>query len=226
MREVEMPVIAIDGPSGSGKSSASRAVAAAFGWQYLDTGALYRALTLFALEEGIEPFGNLPALIPANHLSWRGDPVKPELRLGEREVSSEIREERVTTRVSAVAADPNVRAHLLGVQRGIINQAGRGIVVEGRDIGSTVWPDAELKIFLTADLSARAERRGAELASDASHAQVQGALAARDSLDSSRAVSPLRQVDDQQVIDATYLTLDEVVDEISRLVISLKLDQN
>ncbi len=227
-----MAVIAIDGPSGAGKSSVSRALAATFSWQYLDTGALYRALTLLAIENGIEEFSEIPMHLsgppgpPAHALLWIGDPQDPQVLLGSRSVTAEIRSEQVTSRVSAVAANPQVRSHLLAVQRAIINSAPRGIVVEGRDIGTTVWPDAELKIFLTADLHARAARRSAELATNTDSAQVQQALAARDQLDSTRATSPLRQVDDQVIVDATYLSLDEVVREISQLVLSLKLDQN
>ena len=224
-----MAVIAIDGPSGAWKSSVSRALAATFSWQYLDTGALYRALTLLAIENGIEEFSEIPmhlSALPAHALLWIGDPQHPQVLLGSRSVTAEIRSEQVTSRVSAVAANPQVRSHLLAVQRAIINSAPRGIVVEGRDIGTTVWPDAELKIFLTADLHARAARRSAELATNTDSAQVQQALAARDQLDSTRATSPLRQVDDQVIVDATYLSLDEVVREISQLVLSLKLDQN
>lgn len=224
-----MAVIAIDGPSGAGKSSVSRALAATFSWQYLDTGALYRALTLLAIENGIEEFSEIPMHLsgpPAHALLWIGDPQDPQVLLGSRSVTAEIRSEQVTSRVSAVAANPQVRSHLLAVQRAIINSAPRGIVVEGRDIGTTVWPDAELKIFLTADLHARAARRSAELATNTDSAQVQQALAARDQLDSTRDTSPLRQVDDQVIVDATYLSLDEVVREISQLVLSLKLDQN
>jgi cytidylate kinase len=109
------------------------------------------------------------------------------------------------------------------MQREIINNAARGIVVEGRDIGTTVWPDAELKIFLTADLTARAERRNAELARALSHNDVEKSLAARDVIDSTRASSPLRQTDDQVVIDATHLSIDEVVSEITKLVAQLKI---
>jgi len=224
-----MAVIAVDGPSGAGKSSVSRALAAAFSWQYLDTGALYRALTLLAIETGIEEFSEIPGHLSspsANALLWIGDPQDPQVLLGSRSVTAEIRSDLVTSRVSAVAANPQVRSHLLAVQRAIINSAPRGIVVEGRDIGTTVWPDAELKIFLTADLHARAARRSAELATNTDSAQVQQALAARDQLDSTRATSLLRQVDDQVIVDATYLSLDEVVQEISQLVLSLKLDQN
>ena len=155
---------------------------------------------------------------------WKGSPEEPQLLLEGRGVNSEIRSERVTKRVSEVAADPEVRKFLLTLQRAIINQARSGIVVEGRDIGTTVWPDAELKIFLTADLIARAERRNAELSSNFTNEEIQDALAARDVVDSNRSTSPLRQIDEQIIIDATHLSLEEVVREIKRLVIELELN--
>ncbi|MFM8254917.1 MAG: (d)CMP kinase [Actinomycetota bacterium] len=219
-----MVVIAIDGPSGSGKSSASRAVAAFFHWEYLDTGALYRALTLFAIERDVQDFSRIPELLTSDSIMWKGSPEEPQLLLEGRGVNSEIRSERVTKRVSEVAADPEVRKFLLTLQRAIINQARSGIVVEGRDIGTTVWPDAELKIFLTADLIARAERRNAELSSNFTNEEIQDALAARDVVDSNRSTSPLRQIDEQIIIDATHLSLKEVVREIKRLVIELELN--
>lgn len=218
-----MAVIAIDGPSGAGKSSVSRAIATAFRWRYLDTGALYRALTYFARETRITHPSEIPGLIGAKAISWDGNPADPRISLLGRVINQEIRSQDVTENVSAVAADPQVRQFLLSMQREIINSASRGIVVEGRDIGTTVWPDAELKIFLTADLTARAERRGAELAQSMSGSEVEKSLAARDGIDSSRTSSPLRQTDDQVVIDATHLSFDDVVSEIRRLVTELKL---
>ena len=129
----------------------------------------------------------------------------------------------VTNRVSEIAADPVVRAYLLEIQREIINNAARGIVVEGRDIGTTVWPDAELKIFLTADLEARAARRSAELNEEITKGEVGAALSTRDAIDSNRSASPLRKNDDQVVVDATHLTLNEVVDVIIAMVKELRL---
>jgi cytidylate kinase len=129
----------------------------------------------------------------------------------------------VTNQVSEIAADPVVRAYLLEIQREIINNAARGIVVEGRDIGTTVWPDAELKIFLTADLEARAARRSAELNEKITEGEVGAALSTRDAIDSNRSTSPLRRNDDQVVVDATHLTLNEVVDVIIAMVKELRL---
>lgn len=221
-----MAVVAIDGPSGAGKSSVSRAIAAAFHWEYLDTGALYRALTFFALENQISSAHQIPALIGRDGIQWFGDPDKPEIRLSGRAINNEIRSVAVTDRVSEIAADPLVRSYLLTLQRTIINAASRGIVVEGRDIGTTVWPDAELKIFLTADLQARAERRNAELASSYSDSEIEYSLAKRDSIDSTRSASPLRKSDDQITIDATHLSLEEVVAVISKQILDLKLDSS
>ena len=218
-----MPVIAIDGPSGAGKSSVSRAIAERFGWSYLDTGALYRALTLFALENGISALDELPNKLADVKLHWNGNPQNPEISLAGRVINSEIRNAEVTAQVSLVAANPAVRIFLLGMQREIINSSWPGIVVEGRDIGTTVWPDAELKIFLTADLQARAERRNAELQANLSDSDVERSLAARDRIDSTRDFSPLRQSEDQIILDATHLSFNEVVSEIIKIIGELKL---
>lgn len=221
-----MAVIAIDGPSGSGKSSTSRAVARTFRWEYLDTGALYRALTLLAIENEITDPSIIPDVVKTEGLLWMGDPSNPSIELFGRNVNKEIRAEEVTARVSEVAANDAVRRYLLSIQRSIINGASNGIVVEGRDIGSTVWPDAELKIFLTADVRARAERRNAELNVSKSNIEVQHSLSARDHHDSTRSASPLRQIEDQITIDATLLSLDEVVDSIVALIRERNLDQS
>lgn len=218
-----MVVVAIDGPSGAGKSSVSRAVASSNGWSYLDTGALYRALTLFAINQEITDPSQIPGLIPSDALLWDGNPAQPQIFLMAESVDQEIRSEHVTNRVSEIAADPQIRSFLLEMQRTIINNARAGIVVEGRDIGTTVWPDAELKIFLTADLTARAERRNAQLLSTSTSNEVQNSLAARDHIDSHRSASPLRQIQEQIVIDATYLSLEEVVAEVQNLIKKLGL---
>lgn len=220
-----MTVIAIDGPSGSGKSSVSRALAQAFKWQYLDTGALYRAVTLLALTmESAQDHDLIEALTSkAVELVWVGNPKDPCVLLNGENVNLSIRSQEVTNRVSEIAANPDVRSFLLRVQREIINNAVHGIVVEGRDIGTTVWPDAELKIFLTADLTARAARRSAELAQANNADDVGLSLAKRDAIDSTRSASPLRQIEDQVVVDATHLTLDEVIAEITTKINELRL---
>lgn len=220
-----MVVIAIDGPSGAGKSSVSRALAQAFDWEYLDTGALYRAVTLLRLQNENIGLGKFVSdfLSSSDSLIWVGDPAQPQILLKGENVNTLIRSQEVTERVSEIASDALVRGHLLDIQRNIINKAVRGIVVEGRDIGTTVWPDAELKIFLTADLAARAARRSAELEQAHKAGDVGQSLAKRDAIDSSRSSSPLRQVDDQIVVDATHLTLTEVVAEITMMIKKLRL---
>lgn len=220
-----MVVIAIDGPSGAGKSSVSRALAQAFDWEYLDTGALYRAVTLLRLQNENIGLGKFVSdfLSSSDSLIWVGDPAQPQILLKGENVNTLIRSQEVTERVSEIASDALVRGHLLDIQRNIINKAVRGIVVEGRDIGTTVWPDAELKIFLTADLAARAARRSAELELAHKAGDVGQSLAKRDAIDSSRSSSPLRQVDDQIVVDATHLTLTEVVAEITMMIKKLRL---
>lgn len=220
-----MVVIAIDGPSGAGKSSVSRALAQAFDWEYLDTGALYRAVTLLRLQNENIGVGKFVSdfLSSSDSLIWVGDPAQPQILLKGENVNTLIRSQEVTERVSEIASDALVRGHLLDIQRNIINKAVRGIVVEGRDIGTTVWPDAELKIFLTADLAARAARRSAELELAHKAGDVGQSLAKRDAIDSSRSSSPLRQVDDQIVVDATHLTLTEVVAEITMMIKKLRL---
>lgn len=220
-----MVVIAIDGPSGAGKSSVSRALAQAFDWEYLDTGALYRAVTLLRLQNENIGLGKFVSdfLSSSDSLIWVGDPGQPQMLLKGENVNTLIRSQEVTERVSEIASDALVRGYLLDIQRNIINKAVRGIVVEGRDIGTTVWPDAELKIFLTADLAARAARRSAELEQAHKAGDVGQSLAKRDAIDSSRSSSPLRQVDDQIVVDATHLTLTEVVAEITMMIKKLRL---
>jgi cytidylate kinase len=218
-----MVVIAIDGPSGSGKSSAAKEISRTFDWDYLDTGALYRMLTLFAIEANVQEISKIPQLLPRHAIHWDGNPLEPKIFLYGRDVSSGIRSLEVTHRVSEIAADSEVRAYLLEIQREIINGAIHGIVVEGRDIGTTVWPDAELKIFLTADLHARAARRSAELSDEITEGEVGIALSKRDDIDSNRSASPLRINDDQVVVDATNLTLNEVVALIISMIQKLRL---
>ena len=207
-------VISIDGPSGAGKSSTARAVAQRANWQYLDTGAFYRAVTWFALREGINDPIELVKAISALGISFNGDPIEPRVFVGEVDVSGEIRSARVTDQVSVYSALPEVRNFLLGVQREIIDLAPHGIVVEGRDIGTVVAPQAPLKIFLFADLHQRALRRERELLDPSSTDLVSRSLEERDLLDSNRKISPLKMADDALEIDSTLLDLPEVVDVI------------
>lgn len=213
-----MIVVALDGPSGSGKSSTSKAIAIRAGWSYLDTGALYRAMTFLALSIKSENPKEIIAAVIDSPISFSSDPRDPKVFLDGRDISKEIRSHEVTEKVSVISALPEVRAELLNLQRSIIKKADRGIVVEGRDIGTVVCPDAALKIYLTADISARALRRDAELA-DQSHGTdaVAQSLAARDEIDSTRTVSPLAMAHDAVHIDSTELNLEETTDRIWEL---------
>jgi GTP-binding protein len=208
-------VVAIDGPSGAGKSSTSKAVAIRAGWNYLDTGALYRAVTWVALEnECIEAADILKALKSAP-IRFVSDPNAPDVFAGDTQITHAIRGNSVTENVSRISAMPQIREELLGIQRKIILQAPRGIVVEGRDIGTVVVPDAALKIYLTADLDARAFRRENE--TDDKSVDVKSSLENRDSVDSTRTVSPLSMAFDAVEVDSTNLDLDETVERIWEL---------
>ena len=222
-------VVAIDGPSGSGKSSVSRAVAAQLGWRYLDTGAMYRAITAWMLEHGVDVNDESAVAShssrPTLHIAT--DPNVASIHVDDRDVTVEIRSDEVTAAVSAVSAVPDVRARLVALQRDAVTEAkdeGRGIVVEGRDIGTVVLPDADVKIFLTASETERARRRTDELAeqrrvSDSGDVtSTAAAIARRDHADSTRLVSPLSRAEDANTIDATDLSLDEVVARVLELV--------
>jgi GTPase len=212
---LRMIVVALDGPSGSGKSSTSKAIALRAGWSYLDTGALYRAVTHIALSIKSENPKEILAQLALNPISFTPDPRDPRVFTGEVDISTVIRSNEVTDHVSVISALPEIRAELLKLQRSIISKADLGIVVEGRDIGTVVCPEAALKIYLTADIAARAGRRDAELA-DLSQGveQVGASLAQRDEIDSTRATSPLAPAFDAVHIDSTSLTLQETIDRI------------
>jgi len=210
-------VVAIDGPSGSGKSSTSRGVASRLGLRYLDTGAMYRAMTWWMLENDVSV--DDPTAVAARcgepEIVSGTDPAEPTITVDGYDVAAAIRRPEVTGSVSAVSAVPQVRARLLDLQRSVID--GGGIVVEGRDIGSVVALDAEVKVYLTADAAARALRRAAEEGgSDVS--ATESSLLARDRIDSTRTVSPLVMAEGAVHLDTTPYTLDEVVDVIARLV--------
>jgi cytidylate kinase len=213
---VDRCVVAVDGPSGSGKSTVSRQLAIALGACYLDTGAMYRAVTLAVLEAGVDPQDATTVAKVAREARLRSgtDPEHPSITLDGVPVDREIRGADVTSAVSAVAAVPAVRALLVSLQREIIADAGR-IVVEGRDIGTVVAPDADLKVFLTAAADERARRRSAEQATDL--AATAADLARRDRLDSSRRVDPLVQASDAVVLDSTSLGIDEVVSQLREM---------
>ena len=207
-------VLAIDGPSGSGKSSTAKAIALRANWSYLDTGALYRAVTLLALENKVSDEESLLSLLQQNEISFLTDPAKPQVFLNGNDVSTEIRLQRINDHVSQISAMPGVRKVLLDIQRKYISEAPIGIVVEGRDIATVVAPNAQLKIYLHADIDARVKRREGEMSEPVKSEIVEKSLASRDEIDSNRTVSPLAQADDAAVIDSTRLTLDEVTDQI------------
>ena len=213
-----MIVVALDGPSGSGKSSTSKNIAIRAGWNYLDTGALYRAMTYIALSIKSENAKDILTAYLDLPISFTSNPRDPKIFVDGRDVSVEIRSNEITENVSKISALPEIRAELLTLQRAIINRADRGIVVEGRDIGTVVCPDAALKIYLTADISTRATRRDAELSEQSQGVSaVEQSLANRDQIDSTRAISPLAMATDAVHIDSTEITLDETVERIWEL---------
>ena len=208
-------VVAIDGPSGAGKSSTAKAIAIRAGWNYLDTGALYRAVTWVALENNSTTAAEILKALRSAPLRFVSDPTSPNIFAGDTQITHAIRGTSVTENVSRISALPEIREELLTIQRKIIAQANRGIVVEGRDIGSVVVPDAALKIFLTADIHARTARRESE--TDDKNIDVKSSLENRDEIDSTRSVSPLAMAYDAVEVDSTYLNLDETVERIWEL---------
>ena len=215
-------VIAVDGPAGTGKSSVSRGLARALGARYLDTGAMYRIVTLAVLRAGAD-LSDTPAIESAAAdvpLSVGYDPDEDRAYLDAEDVSAEIRGDAVTKAVSAVSAVPAVRARLVGLQRELA--AGPdSVVVEGRDIGTVVLPDADVKIFLTASAEERARRRNEQNVANGLASDYEGVLAdvkRRDHLDSTRAVSPLRAADDALVVDTSEMSESEVIDHLVELV--------
>ncbi|GAA1232466.1 (d)CMP kinase [Kitasatospora nipponensis] len=217
-------VVAIDGPSGSGKSTVSRAVAARLGLSFLDTGAMYRAMTWWMLANDVDVDDtDAVAIACAKPVIVSGtDADGPTITVDGQDVAVPIRGPEVTAKVSAVAAVPQVRTRLVELQRGCAEVAQRGIVAEGRDMGTVVFPGATAKVFLTASEAARAERRAAELRAkgvdEATIAAMAADLVRRDAADSSRATAPLSQAADAVLVDTSDLTLEQVVDTIVELV--------
>ena len=213
-------VVAMDGTSGSGKSSTSRRVAARLGLRYLDTGAQFRAVTAAMIDAGVDfaaadAADQVAALAERPVVESGTDPEAPTITVDGRDVAERIRSQEVTDHVSAVASVPSVRQRLLDLQRAIIGDGG--IVVEGRDIGSVVAPGAEVKLYLTADPAARAARRTAENGAgdlDATRAD----LLRRDAIDSGRATAPAVAADGAFHLDTTPYTLEQVVDLVVGLV--------
>jgi cytidylate kinase len=205
-------VIAIDGPAGAGKSTVGRALAERLGLAYLDTGAMYRAMTFAALRRGV-PEGDLTevaAMAPDVDIVLDG----PTVLVDGADATTAIRGREVTEAVSQVAANPVVREVLVGRQRAWVAERGGG-VVEGRDIGSVVFPAARLKLFITASPRVRAERRVQEMGGNVD--EIEAAIIIRDRKDSTREHSPLTETDDAIVVDTTGMTIDEVVAHIMEL---------
>jgi cytidylate kinase len=207
-------VVAIDGPSGSGKSTVARHVAERLSLRYLDTGAMYRGVAFECLRRNVDPSDVEPVARIAELIELS---VEDGVVLVDgTDASIEIRGPEVTRAVSAVAANPGVRTEMVRRQREWIERNGGG-VVEGRDIGSTVWPEAQPKVYLTARLAVRADRRHQEVES-LEYETVAADMAARDTLDSTREASPLNQANDAVVIDTTDHSIDEVVQLVMELV--------
>jgi cytidylate kinase len=207
-----MRVIAIDGPAGAGKSTIAKALAARLGLEYLDTGAMYRAVTVAAARRGI-PADDTDR-VAALAAEFRLDMADGRVVVDGVDATDVIRSTATTSAVSVVAANSGVRAVLRERQRQWAEQRGGG-VVEGRDIGSVVFPDAALKLYLTATPRVRAERRVAEAGGDVD--EIERAIAARDHLDSTRADSPLTEANGSVLVDTTGLGIDEVIEHILRL---------
>lgn len=209
-------IVAIDGPAGAGKSTVGRAVAQRLGLEYLDTGAMYRAVTFAALRRGLDPAdeADIAELSESVVMSLETTPAGTSVHVDGVDATIEIRGREVTSAVSAVAANSRVRAELVRRQRRWVAEH-RGGVVEGRDIGSVVFPDATLKLFVTASPRVRAERRVAEIGGDV--ADVEASIIARDLKDSTRSDSPLTETSDSVVVDTSDLSIDEVVDHVLSL---------
>jgi cytidylate kinase len=202
-------IVAIDGPAGSGKSTVARALAARLGWSVLDTGAMYRALTSEVLCLGLDPADSeaVATLAHAARITTR-----PRVTINGRDVHDDIRRDEVNVAVSTIAANPVVRAAMVERQRAVARDEPGGLVVEGRDITTVVFPDARVKVYLTASLDERARRRGDEGGAS---------VARRDHADVSRAASPLRRAPDALALDTTELSVDQVVEEIVRCLKSI-----
>ena len=208
-------ILALDGPAGAGKSTTARAVAAALGFAYLDSGALYRCVALAALDKGVSPDDDAALGELAASLDIRQS-ADGRFLLDGRDVTERIRAPEVSQAASRSSACPSVRRALIDIQRGAVLEPGT--VAEGRDIGTVIFPDADLKVFLDAEATERARRRTVELAAKAASAEtiarVGEEMAERDRRDSTRAVAPLAKADDAWVMDTTFSTFDDVVAKI------------
>lgn len=205
----ELTVVAIDGPAGSGKSTVARKLAEALGLDYLDTGAMYRSVTFAALANGVDPEDDDKVALLAREVRIDLRPDGSVLVDGV-DATTQIRGPEVSRSVSAVAANQEVRAELVSRQREWARRRGGG-VLEGRDIGTVVFPSARLKVYLTAQPEVRAARRAREV-TDLDYDSVAADLARRDEYDSTRRHDPLREADDALIVDTSELTIDQVVE--------------
>ena len=215
--------VAIDGPSGAGKSSLAKRLAKDLGYVYVDTGAMYRSIGLYAVRAGVDPKDEtaVTALLPQIKLAIRLVDGAQHIYLNGEDVSTAIRAEEIGMAASAVAAHPAVRSFLLDTQRGLAES--QNILMDGRDIGTVVLPNATVKIFLTASAEARAQRRAKELAEKgqpADFATVLADIRQRDYQDSHRAVAPLKQADDAILVDTSSIGLQESFDLLKRTILA------
>lgn len=216
----------MDGPAGAGKSTISRLLAGRYGWTYLDTGAMYRTLTLLAMEQGIPPAAGAELGQLARNMEMSFEPLPDgtqKVFAGCREVTEAIRTPEVSRGVSEVSAHASVREAMVDQQRELMS-AGN-VVADGRDIGTVVWPDAEVKIYLTASNPERARRRRVELAGkgiEITQEKMEAEIAARDNYDSNREVAPLRAAPDAVILDTTDMDIGQVVDSVAQIVDSRK----
>lgn len=215
-------IITIDGPAGTGKSSVAHQLAQRLGLEFLDTGAMYRAAALLAVEQAIDPAdgSKVAQSVQASelHFDWSENP--PHLLLGERDVTSRLRDDEVNEIVSIVARQPQLREVLVERQRQIANEHPR-LVSEGRDQGSVVFPDAQVRFYLDADAQVRARRRAAQLkmqGQDVDVESIEEEIRRRDRIDSTRADGPLIRPEGAMNVDTSDLTFSEVVDQLERIV--------
>jgi cytidylate kinase len=216
-------IVAIDGPAGAGKSTVSKLLARRLGLSFVDTGALYRTVALSARRQGIatDDDAGLADLLPRIRISFRAVGEENRVYLDGEDVSSEIRTPDISLAASAVSARPVVRAGLLGLQRRLALEAPVGAVLEGRDIGTVVFPEADLKFFLEANPDVRARRRYEELFQKGTESSLEAVLAdqiKRDRDDASRAVAPLKPADDAVRVDSSSKPLSEVVQQLERTI--------
>jgi len=215
------PIVAIDGPAGSGKSTVAKMLAKRLSFAHIDTGALYRGVALLAMEKGVSLDDEDLVVKASKGIPFRFQRVAEEnlLHLGDRDVGQEIRREEVGLASSKVSAYPKVRALLLNLQREMGENGS--VVLEGRDIGTVVFPHAQVKIFLTASLETRAQRRSEELAAKGIQVEwekVKEEMAKRDTQDTQRAIAPLRQASDAILVDTSAMSIDSVLDRLESIV--------